>query len=1356
MEKLQNRILKLNEKRNKYQTRFNALASKIGKIPVSDETMEKALKKAKMFEDKQNIIQEKIYDVDYEILKVENKISALIKKEEAKNKKLEKKQNAIIKKNEKMLKSFDRMMKKIEKTNKSLERKLFNTEVKYKKVMNTDVVKEFNEKHKDRFDSIYHRENNYYSVQVKIFRLYGEKLTENDKKFLNRITTRQDSTGNYYYLVKQGYYDIYYWSDEQKKMNLKPYEFYNQVDNEEMLKHIKRALLSNKNFRSWYDNTSGYIGGVEFQRILRIPNIQEYLIPNYSKRIYMNDGNKNAIYNKYIKYSIDKNAKFFEELIKVDYNDYIQNNFRKNSCFLTAIINRFYNRFNMIKSDGKRAYKELTYSRLCEILGIEEKPENMGLCIELAVNKFFIPFKLGLDCYDIFMNIVYTYRPDLKNKNCDAVLKIMVHDDHVYELNNNLHSLAQTKPEDLEDIKDLQVSNKYNIIEYNEDKINIHLINNIEDIKDKILLFKDTKEDIKLKLICNKPLDDIVMDVYKSGYTPKINFDGGNIKSFFIEVANIKVNVENVDIRNPDDNDVYVDTIEEYNKYHVVNKNLYQKIFKREYLSDFHPSVITINDTYSLRPVCGHFEHTDDKLNGLDEQRAYTEGLMNIKKIPVFQYFDIYKKYDGQEIKSLCYYLVECNDTKKEAGIILSDKYSLIFGFVLKAVKNTINYKILYYLEPSNIEEVDFKTPIEEVYKSDIPDHLKKSAVNIVTGLLEKKYNKVHITKAFNDINDAIHYKTKYDGKFIPLYKYKYGSRYDPIDDTEILDGNNIQDVDKLFLVNIYKEQRLENGFNPIKDIIYSKQKLKMYLLYKKLKSLGIKPMGIKTDCILYKGNTDIVKKNFDMSKGIGKYKIEHDKSIMDTEIKVYDNELINIPDFETPLTMTLKDEYDTNEINKIIDQNKTVLFKGLYPGVGKSTACKNYDKDLLIVLPYNKQCKTMKKEGYNAITFNKLFGLYGDDQAYKNMKKYNLEGINTVLFDECFLYKPKRLRMIDQFIKSNPDMVILGTGDLNQRNPVGYNNEQYLNQCINIVFNNQIVLKEIKRLKKEEDKLRWKELKNDIFNMSLNIVDIIKKHKLNTIHSMSELKTVKNVSYFNEMRAEKVNKYVHFNILKNTADYFEGLEIVCKKYYKCKQYRLNVNYSYIIKKMNKDNVIIEDDTEGTQYKITYQMLRNYFKYPYCFTCDSIQGLSFEEDDKITIFDANNPYCDRKFLWTAITRCRYLDNVYIYIHSQDEIQRFTDMKYNQHFRFKVEGYKNQDKKKGREYNEEEYISNNWIFEQLEKHGIVCPYCNTQMNLGLDDDNNVTSNITVDRIDNSKAHIKTNCRLSCHQCNVTKK
>ena len=156
---------------------------------------------------------------------------------------------------------------------------------------------------------------------------------------------------------------------------------------------------------------------------------------------------------------------------------------------------------------------------------------------------------------------------------------------------------------------------------------------------------------------------------------------------------------------------------------------------------------------------------------------------------------------------------------------------------------------------------------------------------------------------------------------------------------------------------------------------------------------------------------------------------------------------------------------------------------------------------------------------------------------------------------------------------------------------------------------------------------------------------------------------------------------------------------------------------------------------------------------PYTNTCDSVQRLSI--DNKITIFDCNTPYVDGYFIWTALTRSTNLNNVQIYEHSKEEVMSLKRSWVRLYFNQKIQGYKQQDKKNGRQHNSDDYIDPEW-FKLQYRTNKKCPLCNVSFEVSILEDNKVTSNITADRMDNNKPHIKSNCKLTCVSCNVAKR
>ena len=1114
--------------------------------------------------------------------------------------------------------------------------------------------------------------------------------------------------------------------------------------------------------------------GVTGFKITYTAQIREAEPVNILNEQLMNDNNNKKINSKYTAYKLNLEASEFKDLLTLEHNDYLKANFRPYSCLLTAIINKFYNKFNVIKKDKSRERKELTYSYLCEILEIPDKPSHNSASINQVVEKFFKRFNFAnLYVYSPYMQLLFKHQGT--NIVQPTTLRIIVKGQHVYEINENVKQLEQMVNNEDDERSSLVVSDKYQVIEKDETKELIEVYcddieeifnaikQNTEQMKPVEIIapipadMKKTKKTEALKLIriiTPANMNEILMKIIESGYTPNVNFNT------FLYKINIFVEKQLISIETCDNNPMYgqqvvFENIQEYKEYNTAYDMLYKSVIKKAYISDHHDSVLAFENQYSVRPLLGYFgdEHSTLVYEALDEVKAYTHGMQSIKAIPKFNYFDVYLPYDNHIIEDLTYYVVEVLEETRESILLFGNKISRTYGYVLKACD--IKYKIHYFRRPLTVLPVDYKTPIDVLYANEnVCTDMKKMIVNKITGMLELKKNKCHLSKVFDDYDEAHFYSVKYNGKILPIITYKEEQKqeFSDLDDDFITRYYSIPQT-HFYLVNVHEEKQLVNGLSPIKDMIYLNQRLKMYNLYKRMTKLNFQVVGCKTDGFFYKGSSLIIKANFPLTKKIGDYRIEEGKYLPNKKLILEENELVKIEDYSKVNMKTFEDEKDTVAINKYIDSHKQLLIKGEFPGVGKSTLCKKYDDKSLFILPYNRLCQNLKTEGFDAITFSRAFGLFKDDIELKNMKHYDLSTYDTIVFDEALLYTPERLKRLDKLIRMFPNKTFLSTGDTDQRNPIGFDNEAYLAHCMNVIFRNQVVLKDIKRLVNVSDIQRWKDLKSDIFNSEMSIANICKKHKLNTVSSMSEVKTEKNICYFN-FRCDNVNNYVHRTVLKQDKTFYEGLEIVCRKYEKFKGFTLHTNYVYRIKSI-KASVTITDEIDNIDYIITKAMLSTHFKLPYAGTCDSYQGISLGADERVTVFDSNLPYTDRKYFWTAITRARKLDNVSIFIHSDAEVERFTCSKLKQYLTFKCENYKVQDTTAKRDLNLKEFITADWIAEEITKKGLICKGCNKGMEIYIDENSNVKSNLTVDRINSKLSHVKSNCQLMCHSCNSSK-
>ena len=211
-----------------------------------------------------------------------------------------------------------------------------------------------------------------------------------------------------------------------------------------------------------------------------------------------------------------------------------------------------------------------------------------------------------------------------------------------------------------------------------------------------------------------------------------------------------------------------------------------------------------------------------------------------------------------------------------------------------------------------------------------------------------------------------------------------------------------------------------------------------------------------------------------------------------------------------------MKDEYDVTEVREILQNNNNVMVKGLLPGSGKTTAIKNSGYKTLFITPYNKLCQELRKEGYDSITLNKLLNINVIVEHNKHANQYDVSEYEAICFDEILLYGPHYLNKIFQFMNAT-DKTIYATGDVNQLQPFGFqlNNisdvKKYLNMMIDITFPNQIILQYNKRLRTKEDQLLLNLIKNDIFDLNMDVSRTMKKYS-KPIRKYSQLKTSKNI----------------------------------------------------------------------------------------------------------------------------------------------------------------------------------------------------------------------------------------------------
>ncbi|MFM7988969.1 MAG: hypothetical protein ACKPKO_57615, partial [Candidatus Fonsibacter sp.] len=115
-------------------------------------------------------------------------------------------------------------------------------------------------------------------------------------------------------------------------------------------------------------------------------------------------------------------------------------------------------------------------------------------------------------------------------------------------------------------------------------------------------------------------------------------------------------------------------------------------------------------------------------------------------------------------------------------------------------------------------------------------------------------------------------------------------------------------------------------------------------------------------------------------------------------------------------------------------------------------------------------------------------------------LAKFDDSGYDTIVFDEIFFCTVRNPARIKRYCESNPDKIVVATGDTGQLECIycitnQNNDDEYYNKCVDMIFPVGMFLKENKRLKSKKDKDTLKRFKRDIFDESIPVSQTIGKY---------------------------------------------------------------------------------------------------------------------------------------------------------------------------------------------------------------------------------------------------------------------
>ena len=1067
----------------------------------------------------------------------------------------------------------------------------------------------------------------------------------------------------------------------------------------------------------------------------------------------LKDGNEIGMYHYTINTEIDFNSYDFVNAIE-------NKKHTEGECWINTLIDHYE---ETLMDTKKWESKRMTRDKVLKLMNItEEEFKEYGASVE-DMKPVFEEFKLTVRLYNCIGQKIYTFDPDKKNKNI-TVLFGLIKGNHIYTMNDNIKSIAQ---KELEENMKLCASTDFRL--NSRDKpVKYDFFNGIDDIMG--IVKENEDEEKEVNLVSGKDLNTLFCEFKRAKYEPKIIMGaGGNVS-----LLKVKFNKLILNIRSQTLIDCAVDTCIESNSADMFNKvneaffNFNKGMFNPNHKSYYHQDDLNIfSMAHSIAPS-GYFESIIEGKNThieLDRRKAYTKSTIDIVEVPVFSEFDIWKKYDYSKndfnkMNALTLYLVK----SKVRNLFFNRTYNLIYGKFLKKYYDDV--EVIYYKIPSNTYKVNYKKLVDELWKLKLDedeekDKLKKKMIACINiGLLEKQTNKAKKSIVFSKMVDAFYYQEKFGGDINIITETQWDRYFDYDDDDCLLEmddkGNVIENIYndngndipekieecKHYVLSISDTKTLRNGYKYVKELILQHHNFDMNEAYETLMRDNVVVYSVKTDAfVIDKCNLGKAREVLKFGSEIGEWRWSDKFNFPSKAFCKQPSVLCDITEYENK-TGDVKDEWNTDEIiDEHILNNKRLLIQAEFAGSGKSYICKHMNTRNYKVLFVVHSNELGQQCGCEWATINKFFSIsFGDER----LTKFDYSVYDVIVFDEIYFHNVGKWALIWDFCKNNPDKIIVATGDTNQlKNPERVSNvmsfEKYANHCINLIFENNIMLYECKRLKTEEDRHKLRDVKRMIFEGTpfREIIDAYFKwtDKIEMYDN--------NIAYTNntcKMVSSKIRE------MKNiTEEYVIGEEVICRKYIKTKGKKFNVNFKFRISNIVGDIVVLQNVATGEKQNIELKLLRKHFIYAYCYTAHSKQGCSVDGD--IVIYDWNEWYVSKNWFFTALTRATDFNKIKFFKYNEGEESKSKRI-VEQYFERKVLNYIEQDKKAGRDVEGNEYVDVDFLMNLMNTQ---CENCNEPLVIDFED-GKVSSNISCQRVNCCEAHFKDNCKGYCVSCN----
>ena len=966
-----------------------------------------------------------------------------------------------------------------------------------------------------------------------------------------------------------------------------------------------------------------------------------------------------SIYHKYIQTELNPDCLTLKEALK-------KNKHIENECWINTLTDHYAD--TLMRDKKAHNAKNLTRDEILKIINkTDEEFKKSGASINVMDNVFK-KFNIKARLYDIDSNLIYKHDPENFNSRRVITFNGLVKNSHIYTLNHNLNSLKRKEaPENNYSVK----CHQHYYINDRKEAMKYTMIDDIND-----LLQLKEKDEYKI-ILKDNDLNKAIYQLKQIGYEPQIRYNAGKTTEFIVNLSHLIdkkkkkykevkyiITTQHLDIDNINE-DIAVDTEDKYNKVSEEMFKFHKKLFTENHKSYYTDLDVEILDECRTIVPYGSFKHlnSDTELCSIDKRKAFSKSASDIVKVPVFKEFDVWKPYvdkaDVNRFGDYTLYLVKAC----QGNIFFNKKFNLVYGKHLKQlISRGVVVKILFYKKPSHLYKVKYKKAIDDLYRAEMSNDkeednkIKKTLANIGFGLLEKSYNRKTVSRMFDGIKEALYHQKRYGGRIYvmddvemekywewrelddnwtiefndgnPYFQHKYGGITYSHFDYKIEDGKtywHYKDEDyqkhkqtntssKYYIVSTSGERKMTNGFRYIKELLLQNHNFDMYESYEKLKANNINVFAVKSDAFhIAKKDVRKAKKVLDFGYEIGKWRVESNKvNHINQRYSWRHNEIPAIPVYKSEREEVL-DEWDVQAICEKIIRRKRMMLRAKYAGSGKSFIGKHLQKmgyETLFVVPQN----MLKQEiDCDAETLNKFFSIpvfKGDD-----LPRFDYSGYQVIVFDEIYMASPYILNKIRAFCENNPNLIIIGAGDVKQLPSIeSYTNcqnvDEYVDSCMDIIFKHNIFLKISKRVgdkDTEEGEINRKKLDkmyDDWFIKKMDVEEwILKYHKM----TRDVMTSANNIAYTN-MRCQAVSSEVRRRLGKKDK-YEVGEMLICRLYRNEDEGKFNVNIRWLITNVEGNMITIQDIKDKDDVRtVKENIIDNHFRYAYCATCHSRQG----------------------------------------------------------------------------------------------------------------------------------------------------